>query len=112
MSALVNYHAGGETNGLEQIGLQFLVPYQFYNVSLHGSLYAAPCIGYARWNLRELNSTTVCGGGGIIVRWPSQVELKAGTQLGATYFSSPPVADGNNWDSHFGIKVSIGYWLN
>ena len=111
LASVVNYHHGGLESGLEQVGMQLVIFSQVFSFSTMGNTYFGPCIGYSRWNLRDLHSSTVCGEGGVIILWPSQWELKAGLQFGSTYFSTPPDESDGNWASHFGVKISFGYWL-
>ncbi len=108
-----NYHFGGETSGFSDIGFFTVLPiYLKKTESVENQTYGfyiGPVLGFGRNLINHHYTSTVAVEPGFMFQAKKRFTINLGGQFGASYFAydSQP----NKWLSHFGAKVSLGFWL-
>lgn len=113
LSPIINYHIGGESNGVSDLALFAVFPVFINNWKEKGDIpygfYIGPVIGFGRNILNEHYTTTLAVEPGYMFQTKSSFTISLGLQLGASFFSYD--SEPNKWVSHWGPKVSFGFWL-
>ena len=114
ITPLVNYHVGGQTNGVSDIGVFVVLPIFFKKKENrsdkpHG-FYVGPVLGFGRNLINDRNTTTLAVEPGYLFKAERRFTISLGLQLGGSYFSydSQP----NEWVTHWGPKIGFGFWIN
>lgn len=108
----VNYHFGS-TNGIADVGGQVVMPIYFKKKETaktisHG-FYAGPVLGLGQNLLDDHNTLNLAVEPGYLFKANKSFTLALGLQLGASYFDH--FNEPNEWYSHFGLKINIGFWV-
>jgi hypothetical protein len=110
----VNYHFGGSTNGISDLGANVVVPIFFKakekNTDRPYGFYLGPVIGFGRNLINNHYTTTVGIEPGYMFETKKRFTISMGLQLGGSYFSYD--AAPNKWVTHWGPKFSFGFWIN
>jgi len=110
----VNYHFGGESNGISDLGASLVVPVFFKAKETMADrpfgFYLGPVLGFGRNLINDHYTTTVGLEPGYMFATKKRFTISMGLQLGGTYFSYDN--EDNKWLSHFGPKFSFGFWIN
>ena len=112
-TSILNYHIGGEEEGISDVGFQLLAPIFFrkkemINEKSHG-FYIAPVTGYGRNLLNDHHTYVLAIEPGYLFPTKKKFTLSLGIQLGGSYFDYDSLPD--EWGQHFGVKVNLGFWL-
>lgn len=114
VTPIVNYHFGGQTNGLSDIGLFTVLPIFFKKKEIRSDrpygFYVGPVLGFGRNLINDHYTTTVALEPGYLFKAEKRFTIALGLQLGGSFFSYENQA--NKWVTHWGPKVSFGYWVN
>lgn len=114
LSPIANYHIGGLSNGFSDIGLYAVLPIYFTNRETTGSrssgFYIGPVLGFGRNLINEHYTTTIAVEPGYLFEAKKSFTICLGMQFGASYFSYD--SEPNKWLSHWGPKVTFGFWLD
>lgn len=114
LTPIVNYHIGGEEEGISDVGLfivfpVFLTKNQLVDEPPYG-FFLGPVLGFGRNILNEHYTTTVALEPGYLFRTERSFTIALGCQFGASHFNydSQP----NEWMFHWGPKATFGFWLD
>ena len=114
ITPIVNYHFGGTTNGLSDIGVYVVLPIFFEGKELKEDrpfgFYLGPVIGFGRNLINNHYTTTVGIEPGYMFETKKRFTISMGLQLGGSFFSYD--SEPNKWVTHWGPKFSFGYWIN
>jgi hypothetical protein len=113
ISPIANYHMGGVTNGISDLGIFTVLPIfikerEDDNLIPHG-LYLGPVVGFGRNLINNHYTTTLAVEPGYMFETKKRFTINLGIQLGASYFSYD--SEPNKWVFHWGPKVTFGFWL-
>ena len=110
----VNYHFGGATNGVSDVGASVVLPVFFKAKDTKADrpygFYLGPVIGFGRNFINDHYTTTVAAEPGYMFETKNRFTISMGLQLGGSYFSYDEAPE--KWVSHFGPKFSFGFWIN
>ncbi|TXB64685.1 hypothetical protein FRY74_09545 [Vicingus serpentipes] len=114
ISPIVNYHFGGTTNGVSDIGVFSVLPIfikskEAKNERPYG-FYLGPVIGFGRNLINSHYTTTLSIEPGYMFETKNRFTISMGLQLGGSYFSYDK--EPNKWVIHWGPKFSFGFWIN
>jgi hypothetical protein len=112
-TSILNYHIGGEEEGISDVSFQMLAPIFFIkkeivNEKSYG-FYIAPVGGYGRNLLNDHHTYLLAVEPGYLFKTEKSFTLSLGIQFGGSYFDFDDGQDG--WEQHFGVKVNLGFWL-
>ena len=110
---IVNYHFGGEENGVSDLGLSlvmpvFIKPVESLEAKTYG-FYLGPVFGFGRNALNEHYTATLALEPGYMWETQKSFTINLGLQLGTSYFIND--AEPNEWLFHWGPKVTFGFWF-
>ena len=114
ITPIVNYHIGGQKDGLSDIGFFTVFPIFFKKKEIRSDkpygFYVGPVLGFGRNLMNDHYTTTLAVEPGYMFKAEKRFTIALGLQLGGSYFSY----DGqpNKWVTHWGPKISLGYWIN
>lgn len=110
----VNYHSGGLSNGVSDIALYSVLPIYFRKRESAESkpygFYIGPVLGFGRNLIYNHYTTTLALEPGYMFEAKNKLTIGLGIQFGASFFAYESEPD--NWLSHWGPKVSFGFWLD
>jgi hypothetical protein len=110
---IVNYHIGGETEGISDVAVFAVLPVFFNKVESVESkpygFYIGPVLGFGRNLINDHYTTTVAIEPGYMFETDESFTITLGIQFGGSYFGydSKP----NKWLFHWGPKITFGFWL-
>ncbi len=114
VTPMVNYHIGGQTDGVSDIGVFTVLPIFFKKKELRSDkpygFYIGPVLGFVRNLINNHYTTTLAVEPGYMFKAEKRFTIALGFQLGGSHFSYD--IQPNKWVNHFGPKISLGYWLN
>ena len=109
---LMNYHFGGEEQGLSDVGFFTVLPIFFKSQEESRypfGFYAGPVLGLGRNLINDHYTTTLAVEPGYFFETKKRFSISLGLQLGSSFFAYD--AKPNKWVFHWGPKVSFGFWL-
>lgn len=114
IAPIANYHLGGITNGFSDLSVFTVLPVFFRKTEDQNAkpfgFYIGPVLGFGRNIINNHYTTTLALEPGYMFEAKRSFTITLGVQFGASYFvydSNP-----NKWTSHFGPKITFGFWLN
>ena len=114
LTPIVNYHFGGTSNGISDIGAHLILPIFFKAKNTREDrpfgFYLGPVVGFGRNLLNDHYTTTLALEPGYMFETKNRFTISMGLQLGGSYFSYD--AEPNKWVTHWGPKISLGFWIN
>lgn len=114
ITPMVNYHFGGAAEGVSDVGAFLVLPIFFKAKETREArpygFYLGPVVGFGRNLLNDHYTTTIAVEPGYMFETKNRFTISMGIQLGGSYFSYD--ADPNKWVSHWGPKISLGFWIN
>ena len=110
---MLNYHFGDENTGLSDVGGSVVLPVFFRKKDSSDKqtygFYIGPVAGYGRNLINDHYTLTLALEPGYMLRSDKRFTLTFGCQFGASHFNYDELE--NKWTSHFGPKISLGFWL-
>lgn len=114
ITPIVNYHFGGITKGISDIGAFLVLPIFFKAKETRTDrpfgFYLGPVIGFGRNLLNNHYTTTLGIEPGYMFETKKRFTISMGLQLGGSYFTYDAIP--NKWYTHWGPKISFGFWIN
>ena len=114
LSPLLNYHIGGEENGISDVGLYVVFPVYIKKRETKSDLpygfYVGPVLGFGRNLLNEHYTTTLAVEPGYFFKANKSFTVSLGLQFGGSYFSYDD--NSSKWIFHWGPKIGLGFWVN
>lgn len=114
ISPIVNYHIGGQTDGISDLSVFTVLPIFFKKKEIRSDrpygFYAGPVLGFGRNLINNHFTSTLAVEPGYMFEAEKRFTIALGLQAGGSYFSYDNQPD--KWVSHWGPKVSLGYWIN
>ncbi|MFC2127818.1 hypothetical protein ACFLRU_05490 [Bacteroidota bacterium] len=114
IAPIANYHLGGITNGVSDLSLFTVLPVFFKKTENQNDkpygFYIGPVLGFGRNIINNHYTTTLAFEPGYMFEAKRSFTITLGVQFGASYFAYD--IQPNKWTSHFGPKVTFGFWLN
>ena len=111
---ILNYHIGGEENGVSDVGSYFVLPVfitqREEGEALPHGFYIGPVLGLGRNLINDHFTTTLAVEPGYLFKAEKSFTIALGLQLGGSHFSYDD--NPNKWVFHWGPKVSLGFWVN
>ena len=114
ITPVVNYHMGGEEDGISDIGVFTVLPFFFNKKETRPDrpygFYVGPVLGFGRNLINDHYTTTLALEPGYMFETNNRFTISMGLQLGGSYFSYD--TEPNKWVTHWGPKFSFGFWIN
>jgi hypothetical protein len=112
LAPLVNYHIGGEENGVSDVGLYTVFPIfikeRENREDVPFGFYVGPVLGFGRNLLNDHYTTTLAVEPGYMFEAKKSFTITLGVQFGASHFAYDNQP--NKWVFHWGPKITFGFW--
>jgi hypothetical protein len=116
ITPIVNYHFGGTTNGISDVGVFGILPIFLSAKEAKADrpfgFYLGPVIGFGKNLLNSHYTTTIGIEPGYMFETKNRFTISIGLQLGGSYFSYDEEPEPDKWVTHWGPKFSFGFWIN
>lgn len=113
LAPTVNYHTGGQSNGISDLGLFVVTPIFLQKRKLPAEplsgFYVGPVVGFGRNQMRDHYTITAAVEPGFLFPAERAFTIALGLQVGASYFTYDSSAE--KWILHWGPKVTFGFWF-